>query len=95
LIQTMACDHAAKRVKGELWRVSCEILQGIDEYEGIHKGHHTRQEIDDASLDAVVPPGGQKTRTIEKAYWYFYANKPANRILKRPCYPPRTFQNTQ
>lgn len=55
-----------KIVRGELWRVSAETLRGIDEYEGIDKGHYSRQEID-------VLVGDQESGA--KAFCYFYAIK--------------------
>jgi hypothetical protein len=56
-------------VRGELWRLSEEMLQNIDEYEGIQKGHYSREVID------VVAERGCGT-AIYKAFCYFYAIKP-------------------
>jgi gamma-glutamylcyclotransferase (GGCT)/AIG2-like uncharacterized protein YtfP len=41
----------AMRVRGELWKVNEEGLQGLDEYEGVGKGHYARRliEVDDES----------------------------------------------
>lgn len=76
LIQTLSSDPLAKPVKGELWRISSEMLQGIDEYEGIQKRHYTRQEIGVVTVDAAIPAGGQTTQRFQKAFCYFYAIKP-------------------
>ena len=62
----IATDEEARPVKGELWRLSEEMLQGIDEYEGIDKGHYSREEVD------VIVTGKERS---SKAYCYFYAVK--------------------
>lgn len=62
-------DEEAKPVLGELWTVSDEMLRGIDEYEGIQKGHYSREEIE------VVREHRCGTTTC-KAFCYFYAVKP-------------------
>ena len=35
----------AHRIVGELWQVSTEALQGLDEYEGVDKGYYSRTTI--------------------------------------------------
>jgi gamma-glutamylcyclotransferase (GGCT)/AIG2-like uncharacterized protein YtfP len=62
-------DENAVPVRGELWRLSEEMLQNIDEYEGIQKGHYSREVID------VAAELGCGT-AIYKAFCYFYAIKP-------------------
>ena len=62
-------DPKAVPVQGELWRLSEEKLQGIDEYEGIEKGHYSREEIE-------VARKGFSGTTIYKSFCYFYALKP-------------------
>ncbi|CAB9505654.1 AIG2-like family [Seminavis robusta] len=62
-------DDDAKPVRGELWRLSEEMLQGIDEYEGIEKGHYVRKEIE------VECTRRRGTTAICKAFCYFYAIK--------------------
>lgn len=57
-------------VRGELYQLSNEVLQGIDEYEGIDKGHYSRQEIE------VVVGKEEKGVRRCKAFCYFYAVKP-------------------
>jgi len=64
-------DDKARPVRGELWRISDEMLRGIDEYEGIYKGHYTREEI-----ATVVMSGATGTREVHNAFCYFYAVKP-------------------
>jgi len=61
-------DENAVPVRGELWRLSEEMLQNIDEYEGIQKGHYSREVIN------VAAERGCGT-TICKAFCYFYAVK--------------------
>merc|ERR1712187_633418 len=33
------------RIKGELWYIDYETLIGLDDYEGVHKGHYKRKKI--------------------------------------------------
>eukprot|EP01084_Bolivina_argentea_P079798 144663_1 len=35
-----------KYIKGEIWQIDYETLMGIDEYEGVNKGHYKRIEIE-------------------------------------------------
>ena len=72
LIRTPFPDDQAKPVRGELWRITSDMLRGIDDYEGIQKGHYSRHEID---VYVNVPGTMTKTR-IQKAFCYFYAVKP-------------------
>ena len=76
-------QEKAKQVKGELWRISNEMLRGIDDYEGIQKGHYTRQAIDVIVVDQDSHKTGNTTGSsreqdmrIQTAYCYFYAFKP-------------------
>ncbi|KAL6045761.1 Gamma-glutamylcyclotransferase family protein [Balamuthia mandrillaris] len=32
-------------IRGELWRVTSDTLQSLDDYEGVHKGYYTRREV--------------------------------------------------
>eukprot|EP00727_Mastigamoeba_balamuthi_P005279 m51a1_g1475 hypothetical protein (514) ;mRNA; r:266698-268435 len=45
-----------KRVRGELWAVDGHTLAGLDEYEGVSKGHYCRR-----AIDVVVAGGGTAT----------------------------------
>lgn len=67
LVRTPFPDDKALNVKGELYKISGEILQNIDEYEGIDKCHYIRKEI------PVVVSG---TSAVRMAFCYFYATKP-------------------
>jgi len=33
------------QVKGELWRIDADCLEGLDQYEGITKGHYSRHTV--------------------------------------------------
>lgn len=65
-------DKDAKPVCGELWRLSNEMLNGIDDYEGIKKGHYSREEIGIVREEGCILDGAFSC----KAYCYFYAVKP-------------------
>lgn len=65
-------DEEAKRVRGELWKLSDELLRGIDEYEGIRKGHYSREEIEVSGVQRGLLWESPNC----KAFCYFYAIKP-------------------
>lgn len=41
-------------VQGELWRVDADTLEGLDEYEGLRKGHYDRRRIEVLLEDGAV-----------------------------------------
>jgi hypothetical protein len=41
-------------IKGEVWLISDETLDGLDDYEGINKGYYVRQTIDVSLLKDYV-----------------------------------------
>ena len=46
LLPTDSGDDDAGYVVGELWQISPECLQNLDEYEGVGKGYYKRERID-------------------------------------------------
>ena len=85
-------DPRASPVKGERWGLGGEMLQGIDQYEGIDKGHHSRQEIE------VVGKRPLGLTIRYKAFCYFYAIKPGasdvdDTLLNAPRIPDYTVED--
>jgi gamma-glutamylaminecyclotransferase len=42
-------SQGGKRITGEVWEVDDETLQGLDEYEGVSKGHYERRKVEVSS----------------------------------------------
>eukprot|EP01031_Cornospumella_fuschlensis_P030999 gene30999-37465_t len=61
-----------KCVKGELWEISEEVLQGLDDYEGIAKGYYVRAEIDCIAIpeEGIDSKTGKKGQKVVKAQVY-------------------------
>jgi hypothetical protein len=62
---------------GELWEVSNEAMQGLDEYEGVSKGYYSRTTI-------LVHGIGAFARFKEWTAYVYVLNHAAEELAKRP-----------
>jgi gamma-glutamylcyclotransferase (GGCT)/AIG2-like uncharacterized protein YtfP len=66
------------RIVGELWEVSSEALQGLDEYEGVDKGYYSRATI---PVHGIVSPFGFKKEWMADVY---VINNAPKELKERP-----------
>merc|ERR1712154_264329 len=61
-------------VNGEIWIADCETMIGLDECEGVHKGHYKRKRIEVIRLKDDNDDDNEKVVSSVMAYIYMKAD---------------------